>query len=173
MDLWVALDKCAIRHEPLLSRYDPGFPPTLFTPLLLPKKLQMERLARVEQYLTRRRNRSVYRFSLIFQDINAEGSLAVQYFGRSRRHQDLRREIEAAAEVERELKKRELGEQYQLYNRLKRESDAMSCEDITQWYGRRQISYHNPNRWLKCQVKDNAERLEIDVHEWPLPTVEW
>jgi hypothetical protein len=172
MDLWVALDKCAIRHEPLLSRYDPGFPPTLFTPLLLPKKLQMERLARVEQYLTRRENRSVYGSSLIFQDINAEGSLAVQYFGRSRRHQDLRREIKAAAEVERELKKRELREQCQLYNRLKRESDAMSCEDITQWYGHRQVSYHNPNRCLKCQVKDNAERLEIDVHEWPLPTAE-
>jgi hypothetical protein len=86
MDLWVALDKCTIRYEPLLSRYNPGFPPILFTPLLLPKKLQMERLVRIEQYLIRRGNRSVYRSSLIFQDINAEGSLAVQYFGRSRRH---------------------------------------------------------------------------------------
>ena len=38
MDLWVALDTCATCHEPLLSKYDPGFPPTLFTPLLLLKK---------------------------------------------------------------------------------------------------------------------------------------
>jgi hypothetical protein len=172
MDLWVALDKCATRHEPLLSRYDPGFPPSLFTPLLLPKKLQMERLAHVEQYLAWRENRSVYGSSLIFQDINAEGSLAVEYFGRSQRHQDLRRKIETAAEIERDRKKQELREQRQQYNRLKRQSDAMSCEDITQWYGRRQISYHDPDRCPKCLVKDSAERLEIDVHEWPLPTAE-
>ncbi|KAI9808002.1 MAG: hypothetical protein M1827_007764 [Pycnora praestabilis] len=48
MDLWVALDECATRHESLLNRYDPGFPPSLFTPLLLPKKSQMARLVRVE-----------------------------------------------------------------------------------------------------------------------------
>jgi hypothetical protein len=86
MDLWVALDKCAARHELLLSRYDPGFPPSLFTPLLLPKKLQMERLARVEQYLTWRDNGSAYRSSLIFQDINAWDSFAVQYFDQSQHH---------------------------------------------------------------------------------------
>lgn len=171
MDLWVALDKCANRHESLLSRYDPGFPPSLFDPLLLPKKSQMERLARVEQYLTRRQNESVYRSSLIFQDINAEGSLAVQYFGRSQRHQDLRREIEAAAEIERDRKKRELREQRQQYDRLKRQSDAMSCEHIAQWDGRRQISSHDPD-CRKCRVKASAERLEIVVHEWPLPIAE-
>jgi hypothetical protein len=171
IDLWVALDKCAIRHESLLSRYDPGFPPSLFTPLLLPKKLQMERLARVEQYLARRKNGSVHESSLIFQDINARGSFAVQYFGRSQRHQNLRREIEAAAEIERDQKKRELREQRQLYNRLKRQSDAMSCEYITQWFGRRQTSYHDPH-CQKCRLKESAESLEIVVHEWPLPNGE-
>jgi hypothetical protein len=38
MDLWVALDKCALHHCDLLRNYDPGFPPSLFEPLLLPKK---------------------------------------------------------------------------------------------------------------------------------------
>ncbi|KAF8853528.1 hypothetical protein BDZ45DRAFT_761738, partial [Acephala macrosclerotiorum] len=36
MDLWVALDKCATHHHSLLINYDPGFPPSLFNPLLLP-----------------------------------------------------------------------------------------------------------------------------------------
>ncbi|KAH6696401.1 hypothetical protein BKA61DRAFT_710765 [Leptodontidium sp. MPI-SDFR-AT-0119] len=172
MDLRVALDKCATRHEPLLSSYDPRFPPSLFTPLLLPKKLQMERLAHVEQHLTWRENGSVYGSSLIFQDIDARDSFAVQYFGRSQYYQDLRREIEAAAEIERDQKKREFREQRQHYNRLKRQSDDMSCEYITQWYGSRRTSYHDSGRCPKCRVKDTAERLEIYVHEWPLPTAE-
>jgi hypothetical protein len=168
MDLWVALDKCATSHESLLSRYHPGFPSSLFAPLLLPKKSQMERLARVELYLARRQNGSVHESSLIFQNINAQGSFAVQYFGRSQRHQGLRREIEAVAEIERDRKKGELREQSQLYNHLKQQSDAMSCEYITQWSGRRQNSYHDPH-CQKCRVKKRAESLEIVVHEWPLP----
>ena len=38
MDLWVALDKCALHHYPLLHEYNPEFPPSLFELLLLPKK---------------------------------------------------------------------------------------------------------------------------------------
>lgn len=168
IDLWIALDKCATRHHPLLSKYDPGFPPSLFNPLLLPKKLQMERLACVEQYLKQRRRKSTYGSSLIFEHINTRESLAVQFFGQSQQHQELRREIEAAAEIERDQKKRELVEKRQQYNRLKQQSDAMSCEHITQWRGRRQTPYHDPN-CQKCRVKHSAESLDITVHEWPLP----
>lgn len=55
MDLWVVLDKCALYHCPLLRDYDPGFPPSLFEPLLLPRKPEMERLFHVEQRLATRR----------------------------------------------------------------------------------------------------------------------
>jgi hypothetical protein len=168
MDLWVALDKCATRHESLLSRYDPGFPPSLFAPLLLPKKSQMERLARVEQYLTRRKNGSVYGSPLIFQDINAEGSLAVQYFGRSQHHQDLRREIEAAAEIERDRKKRELSETRRYYSLLMQESKSMHCQFVHYWNGYREVPTHSGS-CRKCELKSTAENLHITVHEWPLP----
>jgi hypothetical protein len=57
--------------------------------------------------------------------------------------------------------------QRQLYNHLKRQSDAMSCEYITQWSGRRQTSYYDPH-CQKCRVKKRAESLEIVVHKWPL-----
>jgi hypothetical protein len=168
MDLWVALDKSATRQESLLSRYDPGFPLSLFNPLLLPKKSQMERLAGVEQYLKQRKNKSAYGSSFIFEDINAKSSLAVQYFRQSQHHQELRREIEAKAKIEQDLKKRELGEKRQEYKRLKQQSDAMSCEYITEWYGRHQTSGHDPN-CQKCMLKSRAESLKITVHEWPLP----
>lgn len=48
MELWVALDKCALQECKLLHDYTPEFPESLFEPLLLPKKPQMERLHRVE-----------------------------------------------------------------------------------------------------------------------------
>lgn len=34
IELWVALDKCSIHQHSLLSKYDPGFPQSLFHPLL-------------------------------------------------------------------------------------------------------------------------------------------
>lgn len=166
--LWVALDKCATYHEDLLNKYDPGFPSSLFNPLLLPKKLQVERLARVEQYLTQRRERSIHKSSLIFQDIKEENSLAVQYFGQSLHHRDLRREIEDAAKIEREQKKEELREKRRQYNRLMQEFDSMSCEFITQWCNSRRSSYHSHD-CRRCDMKCRAENLEITVHEWPLP----
>jgi hypothetical protein len=54
------------------------------------------------------------------------------------------------------------------YRRLMQESNAISCESITQWYGRRQNFYHSPN-CRKYQVRGSAENLQITVHEWPLP----
>lgn len=38
MDLWVALDKCALHHCTLLRDYTLGFSPSLFESLLLLKK---------------------------------------------------------------------------------------------------------------------------------------
>ena len=131
----------------------------------------MERLARVEQYLTQRREKSIHGSSLIFQDINEGIVLLCSTLASPCTIEILRREIETAAEIEREQKRRELGEKRQQYNRLKQESDSMSCESITQWNGYRQNSYHNWN-CRKCEVKNSAENLEITVHEWPLPESE-
>ena len=168
MDLWMALDKCTIQHCPLLSKYDPGFPVALFNPLLLPKKSQMERLARFERYLTQRRNASTYGSSLLFQDVNKQNSFGVQYFDQSLQHQKKRREIEAAATIERKEKKRELQRASAEYSRLMGESNAMSCENLTYRYGSHQDSYHSP-ACRKCQLRHSAETLDISVHEWPLP----
>ncbi|OBT60021.1 hypothetical protein VE03_10579, partial [Pseudogymnoascus sp. 23342-1-I1] len=171
MDLWMALDKCAIQHYPLLSKYDPGFPVALLNPLLLPKKSQMKRLARVERYLTERKYASAYGSSLLFKDVDKENSFGVQYFNQSLQHQEKQRAIETAATIEREEKKRELQRVSAQYYRLMGESDALSCENVTYQPGsyRDRGSYHNPNNCRKCQLKRNAQNLNISVHEWPLP----
>jgi hypothetical protein len=55
MLLWTALDKATANLYPLLKKFDPGFPTTLFEPLLIPKRHQMVGLRDVEKYLADRK----------------------------------------------------------------------------------------------------------------------
>ena len=171
MDLWVALDKCTIHQESLLREYESGFPTSLFDPLLLPKRAQMERLAHVERYIRDRERESTHSSSFIFRDTHEERSLAVQYIQRSRHHQDLRREIESAATLKRAEKRDELAQKVQQHCRLIREYEAMDHEEEIRWRNNREYTYHIPH-CEKCRVKNEADDLEIFVHEWPLPYIE-
>ena len=169
MDLWVALDKCAMQHYPLLQDYDPDFPPSLFKPLLLPRKAQMERLFRVEQYRAMRRKASIPGLPSIFQSVNTEKNFAVMYFQQWPHHQKLRWDIEAEATNEQSQKVSELAEKRQRYDKLTKQSEGMSCQYTSQWKRCRQVSRHS-GFYEKCLLKSNAEGLIIEVHEWPLPT---
>ncbi|PQE07113.1 p-loop containing nucleoside triphosphate hydrolase protein [Rutstroemia sp. NJR-2017a BVV2] len=168
MDLWAALDKCSVYHYPLLSKYYPGFPLSLFDPLLLPKRRQMERLAVVEQYLTKRKNQASSGFLSIFQNINASNSLAVQYFEQSLEHQQLRSRIESEAQADRDRRKSKLTKMKQQYCDLIRDSNSRECEFEVHWERSRKVSRHS-YRCRKCQLKATAKKLSIAVHEWPLP----
>jgi hypothetical protein len=168
MDLWVALDKCVLRHYPLLHEYNPEFPPSLFDPLLLPKRPQMKRLSSVEQYLLQRRNQATPEFPSIFHGVNTTTCFAVQYFEQSHHHQVLRQRIELSAQAERDRKRSELREMRKKYQELMRDSDARTCESERRWERRRQVSRHSSN-CQKCQLKSTANSLQITVHEWPLP----
>ncbi|KAI4225246.1 MAG: hypothetical protein L6R40_008378, partial [Gallowayella cf. fulva] len=168
MDLWVALDKCALHHYPLLHEYDPEFPPSLFEPLLLPKKAQMERLYRVEQHLAKRRNAAIPGFPPLFRSVDAKKSFAVRYFRQSPYHQELQLKVEAEATNERSRKISELAKERQRYQELINQSNGMSCQYISRWRKHQQVSKHS-NSCPKCQVESKAKGLTIDVHEWPLP----
>lgn len=169
MDLWVALDKSALHHYPLLRDYDPEFPPSLFEPLLLPKKLQMKRLFHIENYLAMRRRKAAERDSpSIFRSSNEARSFSVQYFQQSLHHQELRRNVEAKATNERSAKIAELAEKQLQYQRLQSQSDRMSCQETTWWKRGRRITGHS-HHCEKCRLKALASSLNIDVHEWPLP----
>ena len=168
MELWVALDKCATNGYPLLLSYDPEFPSSVFEPLLLPKKSQMERLLRVEQYLSKRRAEASPDFPSIFRSVDTAKSFAVRFFELSPHHQKIRQKIEAEAMNERSRKLSEFAENRQQYHALLRQSDGLSCQYVTRWQRRRQVSEHS-NICQKCQLISKARFLSIDVHEWPLP----
>jgi hypothetical protein len=150
MDLWVALDKCATHQCLLLKDYDSGFPPSLFDPLLLPKKIQLERLVRVKQHIEHRKRESTHHSALIFRNINMADSFTVKYFERSSSHQDLRHTIELAAELERTQKREELARKRNEYNRLIQESKSLSHAEEIVFNGYREYPIH-PLSCYKCQ----------------------
>lgn len=168
MELWVALDQCALHQHPLLHKYDPGFPPSIFEPLLLPKKTQMERLSRVEKYLATRKKAAKSEYSYIFQTPDSKESFAVQYFEQSSHHQKLRQEIETNATEKRSKKINELAEKRKEYQEMMKNSENMTCGTFTRYSRGRPYSVHD-RYCQKCDLKSRAEKLRIDIHEWPLP----
>lgn len=168
MELWIALDKCALHRYPLLHHFDPGFPPTLFEPLLLPKKHQMERLSRVEKYLANRKNAAIAEFPSIFRGIGSKKSFSVQYFDQSLRHQKLREEIEADGRRKKAKKIVELVKKCKEYHDMVKKSGDMTCETFTRYRKGRPYEAHDRG-CQKCQLRATAEQLSINVHEWPLP----
>jgi hypothetical protein len=104
LELWVAMDSSAVQLVSLLRQYDPGlFRPGLFDGLVLLKGEQLRRLARVEDYLERRRagagsNGSPWRF----HDGGGSWSktcFAACYYDSSPHHQRLYRIVKEAAEA--------------------------------------------------------------------------
>ncbi|KAK1836413.1 hypothetical protein QBC39DRAFT_406982 [Podospora conica] len=103
LELWVTMDVSAVQLVPLLREYDTGFLPGLFDGLVLPKLHQLHRLARVEDYLERRRagagsNGVPWRYH------DGDGSwsntcFAACYFNSSSHHQRLYRQLKNVADA--------------------------------------------------------------------------
>ncbi|KAI9803787.1 MAG: hypothetical protein M1825_001667 [Sarcosagium campestre] len=165
MDLWVALDKCAVRQCHLLNKYDPEFPLSLFDPLLLPKESQMKRLLRIEKYLARRKAAAAPGSPSIFSSMDESDSFAVKYFDGSLPHQILLKRITTQAESDRAKKRRELTEKRALYRETVDAASRLECE---YWCDRNGYYHHKPF-CRKCSLESEANRISVDVHEWPLP----
>ncbi|QDS77180.1 hypothetical protein FKW77_001966 [Venturia effusa] len=171
-ELWVCLDTIATRHEPMLLDYDPGLDTALFEPLLLPRKRQLERLAAVEQHIEKRQQRK--KFNSIFTSFAARESIAVRYFDRSLKHQDLLASIEQGARAARNQKKTELVRKKQEQSRLEAEAARMDHEKKTYFVFNKHTRKSeertkHDNRCQKCISTRRAKDMEIDIHEWPLP----
>jgi hypothetical protein len=175
MLLWAALDKAAISHHPLLNKFDPGFPTTLFDSLLLPKRHQMGQLRDVEKYLLKRKVNSLVGNPSIFEDISSPLSFGAQYFDQSLVHQKLKERIEKEAKDKSKAKKAELKEAKTQFSNLMAKSNLLSCTTTTKWYGRgrnrEERTIHDPH-CTKCELRRQAQSLRISCYEWPLPASE-
>ena len=171
MDLWVALDRCAVHAHPLLRQYRPGFPLDACESLLLPKKCQMERLFSIERYLAERTNNASAGSELAFQSVGEPESLAVRFFEQSQRHKSLRQKIEEQAEIDRARKQTEFDEKTLKYRDLMRQSNEQPCICPITWVRKQPVRNYS-SLCLKCSSKKSAEAIEIKVHEWPLPRLD-
>ncbi|CAG8972326.1 hypothetical protein HYALB_00001729 [Hymenoscyphus albidus] len=172
MELWVACDKSACALYDLLPDFDPEIPVELLQSLVLPFKGQMSRLSKIEGYIqTRQRGAKSGSPSLLysFGDLSA---FSVRYFDQSLDHQALLSRIETQASREREEKCMELCKKKEEYRTLMQYYDQSTCvfyEVVTDsFHGFCESRHRNP--CSKCQSKEQAAAINIDAHEWPLPS---
>ena len=167
-DLWVALDKQTTALCPLLLRYPPEVPVDVFQPLLLPKRAQIDRLARIEQYIASRRKQSVRTLPSLFGTI-ASDSFTVRAFESSAKMQELKATIDQEAHVRKE-EVRELF--YQLkdqFDHLVSKAKLMTCDKWWFREGSKAGTYEHRRNCQKCHQFKTANRMSIKKFEEPLP----
>ncbi|KAI1459754.1 hypothetical protein F4805DRAFT_420134 [Annulohypoxylon moriforme] len=169
LELWVASDKSALRNCPLLESYGPGVPHGFLQNLNLPFKEHMERLQKIEKYLAARESQAVYTSYHVFQSFGDIHSFSVQYFNQSMEHLNLRARIERDAGRAREEKRTEFRDKQRRYLDLIRRSEQVEHETIELCNRRGRYYERCAYDCTKCDLEKQADRLEIKIHEWPLP----
>lgn len=181
LELWVACDRRAIKHCPLLSKYDPGIPTAPLENLILPFNDQTARLRKLEGYIAQRKRNASFGSNNLFGtpgDRGNKGHFAVQYFDSSQENAKWRGFLNARlakAESERREKITELESMTEQYIRLKRDCEEMTCDmspepSKTQNGVPRVEWVHDEQKCEKCGISRKMNSLSIAVHEWPLPS---
>lgn len=161
LELWVVLDSLCVRFCPLLKEYSPGLSRKLVEPLLLPHFHQMQRARQVEDYIRSRQSSSL---KSIFSDPGPD-TFAVRYVDKTRKHKRILEGIKSHATQEREALRKEwekLSKQYQ--DLISKASNLTHDSELDEW--------DNETHSLscgKCTLETEAQKLAIQVHEWPLP----
>ncbi|KAL8970029.1 MAG: hypothetical protein Q9183_001709 [Haloplaca sp. 2 TL-2023] len=166
-ELWCALDRIATKIIPLLHRFPPEVPCSVFHTLLLPKKDQMQRLENLESHIRQRFQVCQFKDSSALLDpaSSKKHSFSYQYYDRSTDHQALYQRIIADANQEREEKQREWQRKSDRHRSLTNQRAGLACETSVDVYGR---SEHKSG-CRKCQLGSEINSMRIDIHEWPLP----
>lgn len=165
MELWVALDTITVHQLPLLREYAPEIRPGFLDSLLLRHSLPIERANVVERYLRHREDQATISQS-IFSDDATPNAFSVRYYNQSPHLRNLKATIEKDAAEVRVKKLQEL---------VKMNSDRDSLVDkvdglMHEYWEDRRGGYDHSGWCNKCRVQREIEALEIEVHEWPLPS---
>ncbi|KAK6601220.1 hypothetical protein H4I96_06561 [Botrytis cinerea] len=152
LELWIAIDKCAITDLPLLKDYDHEIPTEVFQSLLLCRLHDMERLNRIEGYIEQRNVFSRQKSCpSIFRAYNDAQCFSTRYFFGSVKHQIMLRDIETQAKADRSAKDDELKVLQEKYRKLMELHSQSECE-----------YYEVIDKW--------GDPQELHMHEWPLPS---
>ncbi|KAG2137491.1 hypothetical protein DEU56DRAFT_946063 [Suillus clintonianus] len=164
-ELWVAIDKIAVRQIPMLAEYSPEIPLILWECLLIRKSSGLNRLKELRAYLQGRHRRVSS-----CPPTNSTKSLAARYFEQSSELQSLKLAIEADAQNEREKKLIELRTLNERHN-----DKAKLAESLSHTYNISSRGNRNHSKLKhchKCRLEKEVRSMNITVHEWPLPACE-
>ncbi|CAK4034215.1 Hypothetical predicted protein [Lecanosticta acicola] len=181
VELWIACDKRSIKQCPLLSEYDPEIPSSLLESLVLPSKSQWIRLRVVEDYLTSRKKEACFTNEYLFQgpgDRRHGNDFAIRYYTRYDKERGLERfqnTLLQRAQQDRDAKILELENKRSQYIQMKRSWEQSTCDTktvsiLTQRGSVRVEQVHDEQACEKCALADRMNKLNIQVHEWPLPS---
>ncbi|KAI9684828.1 MAG: hypothetical protein M1829_000203 [Trizodia sp. TS-e1964] len=109
MELWLAMDTCAVNIFGLLMEYSPGFPPNILDILHIPRRKDMKRVHRIRNYLESRHTACKNSMMTIFNE-PVQGCFAERFYNESDAHSSLRlmhQKIEATAKHSRISKEQE------------------------------------------------------------------
>jgi len=165
LDLWKALDVLTITQYPLLESYSPEIPQDFLHPLLLHRSGSLRRAELIEKHISQRHEEASCTAS-VFSDDPTESSFARRYYRDSPRLQQLHTEIDQHAQREQEEKRSELSVLNEKWKSLKGAASKMvhTCASKGS-LGPGVFRQHCD----KCKTNDEADKLKIEVFEWPLP----
>ena len=163
IELWVALDKIAIKETPMLADYSPEVPTSLLEHLLLCKTGNLRRLHRAHQYLSRRHSES-HRWWSVFSPAITPYSFSIRFYRGSSHLQHLKFQIEEAARREVRAKVTELVIANASHAELERQAANTDHEFTVDRHGSRHSSPCS-----KCRIEIELKNMQIDIYEWPLP----
>ncbi|KAF5986478.1 hypothetical protein FCOIX_1537 [Fusarium coicis] len=165
-EIWVATDKAALHHYPMLKEYNAEVPVKIWQALLLQSKADMERLQRLETYLIGRKGAPGK--PSVFRSFGHSLSFPVRYFQQSPILQNKKVSIEKRAELDKQAKIREFYQLKDKYNDLMQQYNTTVCGQIYQTSLGVTHPTHDPY-CHRCSLRSQANNLQITVHEWPLP----
>ncbi|KAG5749627.1 hypothetical protein H9Q70_007719 [Fusarium xylarioides] len=168
-EIWVAIDKMASHHNPLMLKYRNEIPREVFSDLLLHSKTDMERLHRLEEYLE---DSSGKLKLLALLSYGQRLSFAVEYFRQCPKLQEKKEKIERSAQHDRNNKLKHFRELKAKYDAIMKQYDDMQCEKVLQVQHDVEYYVHTKTKCRRCALPAKAKKLKISPHEWPLPADE-
>ena len=169
LELWVAFDMAACRITPMLQDYSPELSVESFKPLILPTLRQMQRLHEVEVYLISRHSKAYYKKHSAFRFIQHADSFPARYFSNNGSLRSLWSQIQVDAM---RLKDKKILEYKRLnaeYGCLIDESKHLTCEYVERRGRWNSLIQEHSSFCQKCAILREAQKMTIDIFEWPLP----
>ncbi|KAG8409573.1 hypothetical protein J3459_017399 [Metarhizium acridum] len=166
-ELWVANDSLATALCPLLHDYHPVFVPEAIDLLCVMTRNDMERLRRVQRYISDRIKRCKDGYGTIFSDPCCTTALAASCLRDGNNNSDLHSlevRIEAASARSAQSKRTELGRLMTEYDKLTVQIQQGVCRCTRMLDGRLDVK-----GCKKCWQARCRKRLKIKVHEAFLP----